>query len=144
MDGVIVGGLAVFIAKLPVLSLAGSRDSGTELVVAVNGIVPPSVFDTGVLTAMRSPTGLDWSVQAGLDVLTLLVGWILGLPFHVFGQEAFVVDNLLIWVGGWLLVGSPVWFWVLKPTTRKRSIRATLRQGLASGLSKLVHRFKSR
>ncbi len=140
----IVGAIAIFLAKLPVLSLVGWEHTGTEMVAPANGIVPGRVLDVDLITTLRAPTTLDWTVQSGLDLLPLLAGWILALPFHVFGHQASVVDNLLIWVGGWLLVASPTWFWLIKRRTRSRSIRVALRQRIAGVLSKILHRFKSR
>jgi hypothetical protein len=140
----IVGGIAVFLSNPLVLSLAGWEYTGNEMVAAVNGIVPSGLLGGGFIATMRAPTGLDWTVQSGLDVLPLLAAWILGLPFHVFGHQPFVVDNFLIWVGGWLIVASPMWFWLIKPRTRSRSIRVALRQRIAGVISKILHRFKSR
>lgn len=144
LDGLIAGGLAVFIAKLPVLSLISMVESGNELVAAINGLVPRVLGDIGLLTATRAPDALDWPVQSGLDAIPLVVAWILGLPFHVFGPEPFLIDNLLLWAGGWLIVISPTWYWLLKAHNRTRSLRATLRQGFAGVLSTLLHRFRSR
>ncbi len=144
LDGIIIGGITVFVAKLPVLSLAGWPDTGTEMVDWLNGAMPSGLLDGGGLTAMQAPARLDLSVQSGLDILPLVVAWIVGLPLHVFGQQSFIIDNLLIWLGGWLIVASPTWFWLLKPRTRSRSIRVAFRQRIAGVLSKILHRLKSR
>lgn len=110
----IIGLTAVFIAKLPVLALFNLRFSWVRL----SNRIHFGITNVGDLFSFLEVTGLSGPTEAPSILITFvpyLVVRVFNTPFWLFGHPEFVIDVVLVWVGGWIAILLPLWFWVVTP-----------------------------
>lgn len=91
VDGAVLGLALVFLAKVNLMTLLGLG-------------VPPSIGD---------PLAGSVSLASGSPLRPLL--GILALPLFLFGWPAYALDAALVWLGGWIALLVPGWYWVAAP-----------------------------